>query len=169
MGRHMEFEAWDACDEEDLRENGWEVGSQVSSGVRRPALAALKIGRQWHAIHVALTGGHGDWGESPAWLVVWQGEHVDDHWGGAGEALHLHGVSTVRKVANFLTTVPYEEMERRLMAARDGGVWIYSPEWSFDPDAGDAPREILRETYDALVTFYQDAATRGRVVRVVRV
>ena len=73
---------------------------------------------------------------------------------------YLHGWSpeTVAETARRLGEAPFERLAIHHDAERMDAENVYPRVWSTSPDGG---LQELRETYEALVEFFADAAARG--------
>lgn len=111
--------------------------------------AEIDTHRGWHALHVALTGRE-DGGASPAADVMGVTPATFNGW------KEVRWPDEVRRIADFLEGVRFEDVFRRLRAASDEGVYVYCEEMWSD--------EALRRVFDDVVAFYREAARRGETV-----
>ncbi|MCE9578652.1 MAG: YfbM family protein [Deltaproteobacteria bacterium] len=107
--------------------------------------------RDWHALHVALTGCE-QGGPSPAADVM--GVHAGTHteWGA------IRWPDEVARIAEFLDEVQWPDALRTLARAFDQGVFYYN---FYNVDGNE---DRLTGTFEDVRRFFRDAARAGQVV-----
>ncbi len=131
----------------------WLLGEHDGDAAAPRPTAEIDTHRGWHALHVALTGSEVG-GASPAADVMGVTPATFHDWD------EVRWPDEVRRIAGFLAGVRFEDAWRRLRAASDDGVYVYSEEMWSD--------EALRRVFDDVVAFYGEAASRGQTVVVRR-